>query len=444
MHWLALLLPPPPPSASPEPSAQQALAWWALQFTPRVACLEEAVVLEVQSSLRLFGGAPALHRSLQPRAEQAGLTLHAAAWAPSSLGALALARSQPGLALLQWPAEQTFTEQLDALPLPALSACKPHLAMLSRLGLRRLGELRKLPRPALARRFGQGLLLALDRAYGQLAEAHAWVEIPEQFQARLELPQRSDNAMALQHHAQHLLQQLCAWLAARHAGVQGLTLRWEHDAMRAREIASHGELRLQTAEISRDYRHLSRLLNEHLLRLQLPAPVGEISLHAEAILPLRELSAKLLAPGAGEGGEPQESITQLLERLALRLGAEQVRCGQLREDHRPEQMQHWQAWPGSTAQAAARLPSCPQPSWLLPEPLRLEVQRDQPLYQGPLQLLAGPQRIEGGWWQNEGQPAQRDYFLALSETAGALWIFHERLPSGSLDEQGWFLHGFFA
>lgn len=442
MHWLALLLPPTEAAAQ-----QQALAWWALQFTPRVACLEEAVVLEVQSSLRLFGGAAALHRSLRPRAEQAGLSLHAAAWAPSSLGALALARSQSGLdESLQWPAEQAFGAQLDALPLHALSACRPHLAMLARLGLRRLGELRRLPRPALARRFGQGLLLALDRAYGQLAEAHAWVEIPARFQARLELPQRSDNALALQHHAQQLLQQLCAWLAARHAGVLGLTLRWEHDAMRAREIASHGELRLQTAEISRDYRHLGRLLNEHLLRLQLPAPVGEISLHADEILPLRELSAKLLPPSGGEGssGAAQESITQLLERLALRLGAEHVRCGQLREDHRPEQMQQWQAWPGPSARPPARLPACPQPSWLLPEPLRLDVQQDQPLYQGPLQLLAGPQRIESGWWQHEGQPAQRDYFIALSEAAGTLWIFHERLPAGGLDEQGWFLHGFFA
>ncbi|MBP6612438.1 MAG: hypothetical protein KA197_03375, partial [Aquabacterium sp.] len=36
------------------------LGWWALQFTPRVAQLEEAVVLECHASERLFGGREAL------------------------------------------------------------------------------------------------------------------------------------------------------------------------------------------------------------------------------------------------------------------------------------------------------------------------------------------------------------------------------------------------
>jgi protein ImuB len=36
---------------------------------------------------------------------------------------------------------------------------------------------------------------------------------------------------------------------------------------------------------------------------------------------------------------------------------------------------------------------------------------------------------------------QRDYFVALSAEQQLLWIFQQRL---SADEQGWFLHGFFA
>ncbi|MEL4180560.1 Y-family DNA polymerase [Roseateles sp. PN1] len=468
MHWLALLSPPPAPTETlaggngsggggTAASQQQALAWWALQFTPRVALLEEAVVLEVAASLRLFGGPQALHQRLLASAPQAGLHLQAAAWAPSSLGALALARCQPSL---DWPSSLSLSAQLDALPLPALSAAQAHAPMLARLGCKRLGDVRRLPRAALGRRFGAELLRALDQAYGQLQEAHAWISIPEQFSARLELPQRSDNAMALLHHAQHLLRQLCAWLAARHAGVQDLTLHWEHDAMRAREIASHGSLQVHTAEVTRDYRHLARLLSEHLQRVALPAPVGEISLHAGTVLPLIEASQPLLPPGPGQPAAGQESLTQLLERMALRLGERQVRCGHLQEDHRLEQMQCWQPWPGSAAPAPGLRPNgSPQPTWLLPEPLRLEVRQDQPHYLGPLRLLAGPQRIEGGWWGGHAgdpgqehqapqdpqkrppQHVQRDYFLALSATAGVLWIFQQRL---SVDEQGWFLHGLFA
>ena len=36
---------------------------------------------------------------------------------------------------------------------------------------------------------------------------------------------------------------------------------------------------------------------------------------------------------------------------------------------------------------------------------------------------------------------QRDYWVALSEHAGVLWIYQERLAS---EETAWYLHGVFA
>jgi len=69
-----------------------------------------------------------------------------------------------------------------------------------------------------------------------------------------------------------------------------------------------------------------------------------------------------------------------------------------------------------------------------------------PVYQGELRLLAGPQRIEGGWWDREGgaqaatHPLARDYWVARSEQAGLLWVFQTRLD----DTPAWFLHGYFS
>jgi protein ImuB len=452
MHWLALLCPPAPTDEAPAwgTAQRRALAWWALQFTPRVAHLEDAVVLEVASSLRLFGGAARLHTRLLQGAADAGLCVQAAAWAPTSLGALALARCQ-----LSDGFARPLNILLDGLPLHALTAVQAQAAMLARLGCRHLGDVRKLPRAGVGKRFGKALLQALDQAYGLSPEAHDWLQEPAQFQARLELPQRIENAQALLHYARHLLLQLCAWLAARHAGIQQLTLHWTHDSMRAKDAGSGGQLMLRTATLTRDFPHLARLLGEHLAHQTLAAPVGEISLQAGEVLALEAQSLSLLPASPEQAREP---LPQLLERLAARLGAEQVRCGQLQEDHRPEAMQRWQAWPGTPA-TKSRLSAYPQPSWLLTPPLRLSLRQDQPCYQGPLQLLAGPQRIEGGWWQTDArdhsgkwiaqqassQPqsghVQRDYFVALSAAQQVLWIFQQRL---SADEQGWFLHGFFA
>jgi protein ImuB len=159
---------------------------------------------------------------------------------------------------------------------------------------------------------------------------------------------------------------------------------------------------------------------------------------------LHEASASLLpdTPRSGEG------LREVLERIAARLGPQAVLRAVLAQDHRLEWMQQWQPateQPPSKPGAAAGVP---QPTWVLPEPLRLAERDHRPLYQGPLQLLAGPHRIEGGWWHRldtaQGQSTghvQRDYWVAASEHAGVLWIFQQRLGH---EDTAWYLHGIFA
>ncbi|HEY8879499.1 MAG TPA: DNA polymerase Y family protein [Roseateles sp.] len=417
------------------PQVADALAWLALSFTPRVARLEEAVVAEVSSSLRLFRGARALRQRLQAQAAQAGLALGPQAWAPTALGAVALARcadTNPG----------RFSDRLDALPLSALSAAHAHHAMLARLGCTRLGELRRLPRPALAKRFGPALLTALDQAYGDLPEVHEWLTLPERFDARLELPWRVEHAPVLLHFAEVLLRQLCAFLAARHAGVRALRLAWQYDAMRPRDVAGSGELTVATADTTRDLPRLTRLLGEHLARTTLAAPAGEIRLSADTVLPLEEGSASLL-PGPSDPAE-RTTTNALLERLSVRLGADRVREGRLHEDHRLDRMQSWQPWPAPPV-VAVRRPPGPQPTWLVepPQPLRCDT-REQPTYCGPLTRISGPHRVEAGWWEGHASLQTRDYFVYRSATRGLLWVYHERPSSTASATPSWFLHGVFA
>lgn len=436
MHWLALLC---PKTASPDEAAfkasqRQALGWLALRFSPRVACLEEAIVLEVGASLRLFHGARALHRQLCTEAEAAGLAVGPIAWAATSLGALALARAE--VPSTPRSLRQALAERLDPLPIETLSAALAHKPMLARLGCSTLADLRRLPRPALTRRFGPALLTALDQAYGDAPEAHDWLTLPERFSARLELPWRIEDALALSRFADQLLQQLCAWLTARHAGIRHLRLAWEHDAMRARGVGSGGHLDLSTTDTTRCFSHLSRLLAEHLACQTLAAPAGELTLNVDQVMPLSDANDSLLPGAAAQEGE---SLNQVLERIAVRLGRDKVLVGRICEDHRMDYAQAWEPWPGSPRTAPVRLPPGPQPTWVVnpPEPLQTSGQ-EQPLYDGPLDLVAGPHRIESGWWS--GRMYQRDYYVARSATRGVLWIYRERLSTSG----GWFLHGIFG
>lgn len=436
MLWSALKLPctdEPLPSTDP---ALQALAVWALQFTPRVAIAEEAVLLEVAASLRLFGGGAALRERLWPGAQELGAT--ALAWAPNALAALALARAglEDGL-------RAPLPTLLDPLPLGVLSALRPHGQTLSHIGCRTLGDVRRLPRGGLARRFDAALLRALDQAYGQAPQTHHWVALPERFEARLELPHRVDDATALVFGARRLLLQLAAWLAARQQGTTAFTLHWAHDAMRSRGAGEGGQLTVRTAEPTRAVDHLSRLLAEHLARVTLAAPVGDLRLTADEVRSLPQLSASWL-PDSTEGQEP---LAHVLERLSVRLGADRVLRPLLCADHRPEHANRWQPV-GEPLPPGARSvppPAWPQPALLLEQPQRLLVRQHRPQYQGELQLLLGPQRIEDGWWDRDDttdltRHAVRDYWVARSPSAGFVWIFQTRLA----DEPAWYLHGVFA
>ena len=77
MHWIALQPLHDAPAgqlacAQEEAALHAALGWWALQFTPRVALQDEAVLLEVSGSERLFGGRAALLRRMFEQGPPAG------------------------------------------------------------------------------------------------------------------------------------------------------------------------------------------------------------------------------------------------------------------------------------------------------------------------------------------------------------------------------------
>ena len=442
MLWAALLPDQLPSDESRRTDAVSGLATWCLQFTPRFAVIEPlsespAVVMEVEASVRLFGGKRKLVERV--REDVSDLGVRQLSWAPTSLSSVALARAGKSNGFAK-PLDQL----LDALPVDTLTAVAVHHATLVRLGCRTLGDVRKLPRGGLSRRFDAELLGALDQAYGLRPEAHRWVELPETFLAKLELMARVEMAPAMLFGARRLMLQMSGWLAARHCGVTAFTLRWWHDAMRAKSAGESGEMTVRTAQPTRDIEHLTRLLAEHLAKVELLAPVGDLELLALDVQSLEEHSTTLFP-------EPQqvgESLALVLERIAARLGPDRVLRPVIVEDDRIEWMTHWQPAPQPRPRQLNRSVDIPQPTFVFDEPLRLAVRGDRPLYQGLLQLLAGPHRIEGGWWdritENGEQTTRhvaRDYWVALSEHAGVLWVFQTRLAN---DETQWFVHGVFA
>jgi len=419
-----------------EESAVIEAALWALHFTPQVSLMTGGLLLDVTASVRLFDGCDKLLQSLRAGIEELGM-LPQLATAPTATGAWLLAQHEDKL----FANAESCSVMLERLPIHVLQSVQAHLDTLRTIGCETIGQLRQLPRTGITRRFGGAVLTELDQAFGSEPEAHAWYEPPETFCAKLELPARVDNSEALLFAARRLLMQMTGWLVAHHAGVTHFYLLLHHEPMRYREHRTT-TVEIKLGRASRDLEHLLLLLNEHLAKVTLIASVIELSLQADQAVQLVAPNSELFSTATNRA----ESLGRLIERLASRLGEDAICRIQPSADHRPESSSV--SHPVSNVNASRSTRSVhavvefpERPNWLLPQPIPLLVQEDIPFYKTTLRMLAGPERIESGWWDDA--LATRDYFIACNESNLLLWIYLER-PIAGTTEPGWFLHGFFA
>lgn len=425
MYWIALS-----PSHDDE---RTAWGWRCLQFTPRVAWLHEALVLEVSGTQRLWGR----RRQLLKRLLDVGDALTPSPWA-------AAATAQVALALLRLKArgEKAPASIPGGMPLDTLAAALPHVPILDRMGCRTWGQLRALPRGGLVRRFGASLVDSLDRAYGDLPELHAWITLPENFDVKVELVALATTAPELMWAAQRLLSQMQMWLQARNRGVLAIELEWTIDLRRldGKPLPPTAAMQVRTARPTQDMAHVRRLVNEHLSRAKLSAPANHLRIRTLETTPWGGIAASLLP----EDNKPGEKLHEFVERLSVRLGEGSVLVCEPHSDHRPEHMETWvPARQGMQCIDGYDALNCDAvyPTWMLPQPVQLSVKGDLPCYGGPLRRLTRLYRMETAWWE-EGGPACRDYFVAASKDAGLVWIYRER-PLGEGDAR-WYLQGLYA
>lgn len=455
--------------------ALMAVAHAALAFSPMVVvdppnavradAANHTVLLEVQASLRYFGGLASLHQRLLAALAPLGHRLNRVT-ATTPLGAALLAQVHRQLDCAE-PAA-TRRAVLDA-PVWLLGPGRAHWEALQGMGLHTVADLQRVPRDGLARRFGENVLSELDRALGSRPDPREPIVLPPTFASRIELFARADTGEQLVHGAAVLLARLVAWLSAGHAFVRRFRFVMHHEARSRRQQVGQATdadtttLEIALAQPSRDSAHLLVLLRERLASLQLPAPTLELSLQAEDIVQRAPPSGELFPTRVSE----HEGLTRLVERLQARLGTAQVmRLGAI-ADHRPErasvlspaELQGSDALLGTPRASAPPRParalsvvlparsapgsSAARPVWLCSPPQALQARQELPCLDGqPLQLLSGPERIEAGWW--DAGLTERDYFIAQAAEGALVWIYRARLPSAAAPMQGWFLQGRFG
>ncbi|HEY0203573.1 MAG TPA: DNA polymerase Y family protein [Acetobacteraceae bacterium] len=415
--------------------ALRRLAAWCHRYAPLTAPdPPDGLWLDVTGCAHLFRGEAALLDVLARRF--AGDGLHTGCAVADTPGAAhAVARHGGGVVLAG-----AHRDALAALPVAALRLGAELVATLRRLGIERVAHLERLPRAALARRFGPHLLLRLDQAHGRVHEPILPL-VPEELpQHRITFLEPLLTAAALSIAVQHLVAPMCNQMERAGLGARRLDLLFE------RVDGGIQAVRIGTGRPSRNIRHLSHMLAERLEEV-------DPGLGIEAMQLVISL-AEPLAWQQDAAGPSRPDISALVDRLSNRLGADQVFRAEPVESDVPERSVR--QVPALSRPGGAGWPShWPAPVRLLHPPQPVEALAALPdgapaaftwrRRRHRVRHADGPERIYGEWWLRDGEVwAVRDYFRVEDGEGARFWLF--RRGDGADPATGgleWFLHGLF-
>jgi len=432
-------------------SALLRLARWCGRYGPnRNIDGADGIWIDITGVAHLYGGEDRLLEDLASRLERFSLT--ARLGLADTLGAAhALARFAPSAPIA---GEGRAEACLARLPVEALRLAPETVLLLKRLGLRRIGDLYRLPRPALERRFRsakgvEAVLTRLDQALGVREEPCRPLVEPPALYVQRSWPDPLISAEQIEAETKRLAEELCVHLAARSLGARRLTLSLY------RADGSTAEVRAGFSAPSWSPEHMVALVMEKLAALDAGFGIDVMALDAVQV-EKPALHQEALTSRFKSGA--RTDVAQLVDRLANRLGQTHVSRIEPRASHIPERAEvrvgalargQEETWP---------LPPGPaRPPFLLPTPEPISVLAEVPegapasftwrRVERRIVRAQGPQRVAPEWWDEiAAKPSgTRDYYRIEDEGGAGYWVFREGLYGrGEELLPRWFLHGLYG
>ncbi len=416
-------------TADPAADARQlaVLRRWSMGYCPWVGPEgQDGLVLDISGSAHLHGGEAALLAGMQKRLARAGFGMRAGL-ADTRGAAWALAHFSPGIA-----APGATREALAPLPVAALRIAPETDTELQRLGLRRIGDLMAAPRAPLARRFGQELLNALDRALGEQPEAITPTAEPPHYATRLTLPEPIGLVGDVMAGLARLLDGLCAKLQRQGTGARKLCLTLR------RVDGGYQDVPLHLAAPMRDPARIAPLFARGIEAVDAGFGIDQLRLEATLVEPMP-------AQQIGTRADQTERLENLITRIGTRIGLENVLRFRPLDSHIPT---------GSfeLVPAASSEPTAVWPRPQRPRPIRLfapeAIPTDGANPPGRFRWrrlrfttgrATGPERIAPEWWIEDDtwRSGVRDYWRIETVQGRRLWLFH------TPQAPGWYVQGEF-
>lgn len=346
-------------------------------------------------------------------------------------GSYAAAKALRGRQAVVFTSEAEEGDYVGRVPL-RLVGLPPHAQdALAKLGVEQVADFLALPADGLAKRFGPEAHQLHRFAAGdrELPLSPTPIEVPVVERVALDWGERDSQRLVFV--IKPLVDRLLARLGERAEALVTLRLTLDLDGASPRE----DEIRL--AEPT-----LASVRVMELVRLRLEAeppaaPVCGVAVAAGAV-PATSEQLRIFAEA------PRRDLAaaaRAFARLRAAFGGEEVVVKAVARDrHLPEGGYAWEPLDRLRPPMPAAEPAGALVRRFLaePEPLPANPSRGpdswlvRGLRAGPVERLAGPFRVSGGWWRAE---VERDYYFAETQRGDLLWVFWDR------GRRRWFLHG---
>jgi protein ImuB len=412
------------------------LGLWCIRYTPTVAVdLPDGLILDISGCAHLWDGERGYLKEIVFKLRNAGFDARAAiADTPGAAWAVArFARVSPIVPV------GAQSQAIAGLPPAALRLDSEILERLQKLGFRTIGPLLFMPAPTLRRRFGTTLLTRLDQALGKIHEVLVPIVPPVPYTERLPCLEPIRTAVGIEIAIEKLLSALCLRLQAEGKGLRKALLKCYRIDGRTVQAG------IATNRGSHSVSHLLKLFGLQIARIEPALGIELFVLEASKVEDMEAVQEQIWAV---DRGLADTALTELLDRVAGKVGAEAIQ--------RYLPAEHY--WPERSIKVAASLTEEPQAAWpeqmrpirLLTTPEAIEVMAlvpDNPpktfTYKGKRHDIIkadGPERIGREWWQDKGE--HRDYFIVEDSEGQRYWVFRSGHYDGG--DARWYLHGYFA
>lgn len=385
----------------------------------------EGLALEIGKSKRLFGSLENLVSRLSFELKKINFFFSYSV-TPVKLASMVLSKDFRKSIILE---KNALASVLNAISIDHISINLPDLHCLNDIGIKNLGDYKKLPLKGLHERLPINVINLIDELYGELILSNKSYLLQRNFHQSLDFIEPSSSANIIFYYVKIILSQLKIFLAERALITNCVKIFLTGNNFKKNVGVSF-------SKPSRNVDLILSHIENKFSSIKLESEINQIAIKVD-LNDCRKINQN--GDLWGDNYFLNSSYDQVVEKVKASFGGKSLFSLSCNFSHVPEKKykkNYLLVGNKSAKKHCCKMESISgRPLWLLEVPRKLIFKNGKIYLNGYITIVSERERIVTGWWQSE---IARDYFIAITKNHLKIWVYKE-----INSEQNWYLHGIF-